>query len=474
MHGRAATRAHPRSAAALGWRGRSPPEWCAAWGRRCPWAWPGRSRRCRSARSVRRCARTGRPHPPSGPRRTGPARRVPSGKSTRASPLRSTSSARWSASRSADSRWTGKAPTVSSSLPSHLLLPHLVLRHEEELAVRAEGGEPEVGERAVHRRQDDRPGLGHVLPPDHLGPEPGPQGGDEEAALDPVQRGTPRVDLEGLWRPGAAAPRPAPRPRRSRVMRLLRSQPRQHLLDHILHAPAGRIEPVGVRPPRGAARPPGSSRSGHDGPPPRAPRRGAAAPAPRGRPSGTPSAAASGKTTDPMSRPSTTPPPWASAQARWRLHQLAVAPRGWRPRRRPPCPTSGERMTAGDVLAVDGDLLPHLDVDAAGRGRPPPRCRRAACPRQGQGGHGPVHGARVEPLDAQPLRHGGRDRGLAGAAGPSMATSSGRGALPGAGEALEVLGERRVAGRDGAEPGDQAALARPAASAATAAAIAMR
>ncbi len=34
--------------------------------------------------------------------------------------MRSTSSARWSASRSADSRWTGKAPTVRSSFPSHL------------------------------------------------------------------------------------------------------------------------------------------------------------------------------------------------------------------------------------------------------------------------------------------------------------------------------------------------------------------
>ncbi len=51
---------------------------------------------------------------------TGPSRLVPSGKRTSTSPLRSTSSARWSASRSADSRCTGKAPTVSSSLPSHL------------------------------------------------------------------------------------------------------------------------------------------------------------------------------------------------------------------------------------------------------------------------------------------------------------------------------------------------------------------
>ena len=51
---------------------------------------------------------------------TGPSRRVPSGKSTSTCPWRSTSSARWSASRSADSRCTGKAPTLRRSLPNHL------------------------------------------------------------------------------------------------------------------------------------------------------------------------------------------------------------------------------------------------------------------------------------------------------------------------------------------------------------------
>ena len=51
VHGRAghAPTLGPRRR--LGWRGRSPPESCAAWGRCCPWAWPGPSRRCRSARS---------------------------------------------------------------------------------------------------------------------------------------------------------------------------------------------------------------------------------------------------------------------------------------------------------------------------------------------------------------------------------------------------------------------------------------
>ena len=54
----------PRYAAAPGWRGRSPPESCTAWGPRSPWAWPGRTPRCRWARWARRCGPTGRPPPP--------------------------------------------------------------------------------------------------------------------------------------------------------------------------------------------------------------------------------------------------------------------------------------------------------------------------------------------------------------------------------------------------------------------------
>ena len=148
-----------------------------------------------------RCGPTGRPPPPSGPRSTGPSRRVPSGNRTRSSPRRSTSSARWSASRSADSRWTGKAPDGEQQLAEPLVLPHLVLGHEEELALGAEGGEAEVGEGAVHRGQDGRPGRGDVLAPDDLGPEPDPERGDEEHALDPVQRRAAGVDLEGLVPP---------------------------------------------------------------------------------------------------------------------------------------------------------------------------------------------------------------------------------------------------------------------------------
>ena len=45
-------------------------------------------------------------------------------------------------------------------------------------------------------------------------------------------------------------------------------------------------------------------------------------------------------------------------------------------------------------------------------------------------------------------------------AGPSMATSSGRGASEPRGQARQVLGEGRVAGRDRPEPGEEAALAR--------------
>ena len=53
----------------------------------------------------------------------------------------------------------GEGADREQQLAEPLVLPHLVLRHEEELAVGAEGGEPEVGERAVHRGQDHRPRL---------------------------------------------------------------------------------------------------------------------------------------------------------------------------------------------------------------------------------------------------------------------------------------------------------------------------
>ena len=162
-----------------------------------------------------------------------------------------------------------------------------------------------------------------------------------------------------------------------------------------------------------------------------------------------------------MSRPSTTPPPWVAAQARWRSHQvpshLGVGGHDRDGAARPRA--SG---CAGDVPPVDGDPLPHRN------GRRPGQCRhRLAVLRwraqlQRQRGDGPVHGARVEALDAQPLRHRPRDRGLAGAGRPVNGDQQCPGRRRAGGEPLEVLGEGRVARLDGPEPGDQAVLPRTA------------
>ena len=88
---------------------------------------------------------------------TGPSRRVPSGKSTRhlalcAAPPRPAAAPRGRPTRGA----RGRRRRVEQQLAEPLVLPHLVLGHEEELAVGAEGGEAEVGEGAVDRGQDDR------------------------------------------------------------------------------------------------------------------------------------------------------------------------------------------------------------------------------------------------------------------------------------------------------------------------------
>ena len=132
---------------------------------------------------------------------TAPSRRVPSGKMTRSSPRRNTSSSaleRLTVGRLTVDR---EGPDGEAQFAEPFVLPHLVLGHEEELAFRAEGGEAEVGKGSVHRGQDGGSGRGDVLSPDDPGPEPGPEHGDEDHPLGPVQRSAPRVDLEGLVPP---------------------------------------------------------------------------------------------------------------------------------------------------------------------------------------------------------------------------------------------------------------------------------
>ena len=205
--------------------------------------------RCPPARWAHRCGRTGRRRPPSGPRRPVPRGRVPSGKSTSTEPLRSTSSARWSASRCGRLAVHREGAHREQQLAEPLALPHLVLGHEEELPVRAERREAEVGEGAVHGRHDHRTGLGDMLAPDHLGAEPRPERGDEDRALDPVQRCAPGLDFKGLVsaRRGRRSRPLPPWARSAPAGGPMHSQPRQHLLDHILHGAPGGIESVGIR-----------------------------------------------------------------------------------------------------------------------------------------------------------------------------------------------------------------------------------
>ena len=129
---------------------------------------------------------------------TGPSRRVPSGNRTRSSPLRNTSSARWSASRSADSRCTGKAPTVSSSLPSHLLFHISSLVMKNSLRSVQKAAKPKSAKDRCTGARMAGPVAGMCSLPDDLRPEPDPEHGGEEHALDPVEHRTARVDLEGL------------------------------------------------------------------------------------------------------------------------------------------------------------------------------------------------------------------------------------------------------------------------------------
>ena len=168
---------------------------------------------------------------------------------------------------------------------------------------------------------------------------------------------------------------------------------------------------------------------------------------------------APGKTTEPMSRPSTTPPPCVPAQARWRSTRcrrtsgLAATTETARP-------TSGERMRPVTSSPSMTTRSPTSIVDAPPE-QPTASILRRASPSAGRGRRPPGtwrpyravrrRAARPPPSTRSTCRHrpGRRWRPAAGA-----------GAAAPAGQTREVLGEGRVAGLDGAEPGDEAALAR--------------
>ena len=311
-----------------------------------------------------RFAPTGRRHLPSGPRSTGPSRRVPSGKSTSTCPCRSTSSARCSASRSADSRCTGKAPTLSSRRPSHLFFQSSSLVMKKSLRSRAEGREGEVGERAVDGSQDHRPGRGHVLATGHTGPEPGPQHRDEQRPLGAVEGGEARVHGEPLVPAGSVR---LGRTRRTPALRLAfqsRSQPCQHLLHHLVDVcpvVSSSVRP-GASPQR--RRLPWSSPVDPAGPRPRASSslRRRARSSGRGRQVDLECGIREDDRADVAALDHAAavlggPRPLA-------LDQFARAPRRWPPRPTRPSPTSGGADDLGDVHPVDGTRFPSISMRA--------------------------------------------------------------------------------------------------------------
>ena len=159
-----------------------------------------------------RSGRPGRPPPRGGPRRPGRLRRSPSGNRISTSPASSTCWARRMASRSADSRWTGKAPTAGRMRASVALLPQAVLGHVVELAVGDLGGHEEVDEGPVDGGDDDR-ALGRDQPRGmHRGPEDEAVQPVHQHPQDPVERGEAGVDPHL----DAGARSPAPRPGRRR------------------------------------------------------------------------------------------------------------------------------------------------------------------------------------------------------------------------------------------------------------------
>ena len=173
---------------------------------------------------------------------------------------------------------------------------------------------------------------------------------------------------------------------------------------------------------------------------------------------------ASGKTTVPMSRPSTTPPPAPLDPRPLAVAAARPAPPAW-PRR----PRRGGHLRAPDGGGHVGAVHPHragvqLEARAAGPGRPPPARwpaigRASTSPARSAGpGHGPVHGPGVEVGHAEALGQRPGDRRLAGAGRPverdtSTVRSAARPPHGRAGRpdrpADEVVHEARVGGGDG-------------------------
>ena len=157
---------------------------------------------------------------------------------------------------------------------------------------------------------------------------------------------------------------------------------------------------------------------------------------------------ASGKTTEPMSRPSTTPPPRSATHCRWRSTSTARTPGLAATADTAPL-TSGPRMASVTSVAVDLTRSPTA-MARRGPARPPPRGRPASMPRS--------RAAQATARYMAPVSRRSRPSRSARAretvdlpepAGPSMAMTGwaapvpGRSPAPSPAEAGQIVGEAR-------------------------------
>ncbi len=131
-------------------------------------------------------------------RTSGPSRLVPSGNMTSSSRRIRTSSARLSASRSADSRCTGNAPTLSRSRPRALFFHISSLVMKKSLRLVQKAANPKSAKERCTGARMAGPEVGTCSFPDDPRAEPRPEGRHEDGALGPVEGGPARIDLERL------------------------------------------------------------------------------------------------------------------------------------------------------------------------------------------------------------------------------------------------------------------------------------
>ena len=233
-------------------------------------------------------------------RASGPPARVPSGNTATGSPRASTASSARSAPRSAVPRSTWTAPSAVKSRSPSGLREQLVLGEEADRARGDERGERHVEDRAVRRGDDVRAGRRDVLLADHAHPE------HDLAHARARRRG--RTGRSVIGAPSSAIRRGTRRRSRRRPRRRSRRwcRPRSRRARRPRAGAPGRAR---RRPGRARSSASRTASTATVARPARPRRAGGARRARRRRAVRNTFTGASGNTTVPMSRPSTTPPP---------------------------------------------------------------------------------------------------------------------------------------------------------------------